>query len=209
MGEMAMMVASMAFKGLEMMSQNAALKQQQRARDEQARLEVEELKRQQRRADLIAQEEKSDVARAFDLELGSLIAASADGGVTAAALARAGGAAGAIAGLDTARIESNRQEAQSGRRAESLAIIMENAAARKQTKSAIASNTLSFFGNAAGTLAQSDFAFNATPTSTPSYTAPAGGGTTGLSNMRKPLTSTPTSRNLLTSGSRSYGTSYA
>ena len=87
MGEMAMMVASMAFKGLEMMSQNAALKQQQRARDEQARLEVEELKRQQRRADLIAQEEKSDVARAFDLELGSLIAASADGGVTAAALA--------------------------------------------------------------------------------------------------------------------------
>ena len=98
MGQMAMMAATMAFKGLEMMSQNAALKQQQRARDEQARLEVEELKRQQKRADEIAQEEKSDVARAFDLELGSLIASGADGGVTAAAIARAGGAAGAIAG---------------------------------------------------------------------------------------------------------------
>jgi predicted NBD/HSP70 family sugar kinase len=196
MSQMAMMAASLAMSGIQTMAQNSAMREQQKHYDETARLQVEELRRQQKRDDQIAAEEKSDIAREFALELGSLIAAAADGGVTTAGLARAGGAAGAVAGLDKARIESNRQEGQSRRRADSLAIITENAAQRKQTKSNIFNNTLGFFGNAAGTLMQSDFAFNATPTTTPSMTKGSTGIMPGEWQQRK-VTKRPFSRALL------------
>jgi hypothetical protein len=162
MSEMAMMAASIGTKGIQMLGQNAALKAQQRARDRKVQREVEELARQQKRADEIAAEDKSDIAREFDIALGTLIAAGADGGVTSAALARAGAASGAVAGLDKARIESNRQEGQSARRADSIALIEENQAAAATTKMAIANNTLNFFGNAVGTLMESDYSFSAT-----------------------------------------------
>lgn len=175
MASMAMMAVSLAFSAMQTGAQNSALRKQQAARDRTAQRQVEELKRQQERADLVAQEEKSDRAREMDIQLGTLIAAAADGGVTDAALARAGASSAAIAGLDTARIESNRQEEQSQRRADSISIIEENAAQRAQTRSQIKQNTLGFFGNAVGSVF--NFAFNATPSTTPAATA------TGSSNL--------------------------
>lgn len=171
MASMAMMAASLAFSAMQTGAQNSALRKQQAARDRTARMQVEELKRQQERADEVAAEEKSDRAREMDIQLGTLMAAAADGGVTDAALARAGASAAAIAGLDTGRIESNRQEDQSRRRYDSLSIIEENAAQRAQTRSQIKQNTLGFFGNAVGSVF--NFAFSPTPT------AP----TTGSSNL--------------------------
>jgi hypothetical protein len=150
MATMAFMVASMAVSAMQTSSQNRALREQQRARDEAARRQVQELSRQQRRADLVAQEEKSDVARLADKRTGELIALAADGGQTVAGLARLAGAVGGIRGLDVARIESNRVEDAMRRRSESISIIEENQAAAAQTASKIRSNTLSFFGNAIG-----------------------------------------------------------
>lgn len=168
MSSMEMMAASLAFGGLQMMGQNNALEAQQAQRDETARRQIEELARQQERADQVAAEEKSEVAREFDLAMGTLIAAGADGGVTSAGLARSGGAAGAVAGLDMARIESNRQEGQSARRADGLSTISENSAQRKATQMSITNNTIGFFGNAAGTV--SNYAYRAEQKKTPVVT---------------------------------------
>ena len=154
MGTMAMMAASVAASGLKMLNENAAAKKQQQAANETAARQVEELKRQQKREDEIAAEEKSDAFKEYEIELGTLRAAAADSGVTTAAAAAAAGAAAGGLGLTVRRIESNRQETQSARRAETISIISENQAQQSQTKSGIVSNTLGFFGDAAGTAAK-------------------------------------------------------
>ena len=169
MAQAAPMVLSLAFGAMQTRAQNKAISQRIAAREQQSQREVEEITRQQRREDEVAREKKSDRAREFDIQLGTLIASGADGGATKAALARAGAAAGFIAGLDKARMESNRQEGQSQKRARQIAIIEETAAANSADRARQRENTLSFFGNAAGTLFQS--AYSATSTSVPS--APA------------------------------------
>lgn len=166
MAQAAPMVLSLAFGAMQTRAQNKAISQRIAAREQQARREVEELTRQQKREDEVAREKKSDRAREFDLQLGTLIASGADGGATKAALARAGAAAGFIAGLDKARMESNRQEMQSQKRAQQVSILEETAAANTADRARQRENTLSFFGNAAGTVFQN--AYSATSTSTPS-----------------------------------------
>ncbi len=157
----------MAFSGLQMMSENAAISKRISARSRQRDREVAELNRQQKRENEVAREKKSDRAREYDIQLGTLRASSADGGVTKAALARAGGAAGFIAGLDKARIESNRQEIASQKRSQQVALIEETAAANSADQTRKRQNTLSFFGNAAGTYFQR--AYSSTPTLAPVY----------------------------------------
>ena len=151
----------MLMGGVQMMAQNSAINKRISARNKQAKAEVEELTRQKKRDDTIAAEKKSDRAREFDIQLGTLLAAAADGGVTKAGLARSGAAAGFIAGLDKARIESNRQEGVSQKRAHQIAILDETAAANSADRETKTGNMLSFFGNAAGTLFQS--AYSSTP----------------------------------------------
>ena len=144
-------------------AQNSAINKQIAARNRQTEREVAELNRQKKREDEIAQEKKSDRAREYDIQLGTLRAAGADGGVTKAALARAGGAAGFIAGLDKARIESNRQEIASQKRAQQVALIEETAAANSAAQARKRQNTLSFFGNAAGTFFQNAYSSTQNP----------------------------------------------
>lgn len=162
---MAMAAASIFMSAMSTMAQNSAINKQIAARNRQAEREVAELNRQKAREDEVAQEKKSDRAREYDIQLGTLRASSADGGVTKAALARAGGAAGFIAGLDKARIESNRQEIASQKRAQQVAILEETAAANSAAQARKRQNTLSFFGNAAGSFMQS--AYTSTPTLAP------------------------------------------
>jgi hypothetical protein len=78
-----------------------------------ARAKEKELRRQQIRETEIAREAKSDRAREADIALGTLLATHADTGATGEAIARGAGEIAGIAGLDKARIESNRQEAVS------------------------------------------------------------------------------------------------
>ena len=158
---------------------NRAIDQRIAARDEQTRREVEEITRQQKREDEVAREKKSDRAREFDIQLGTLIASAADGGVTKAALARAGAAAGFIAGLDKARIESNRQEMQSQKRSRQVSIIEEAGAANAADRSSQAENrlaqqgnNLAFFGNAAGTMLDTAYSVSGSMTTSSSSVAP-------------------------------------
>lgn len=174
MAEMAMMAASVATgllggmaKGAQTRSQNTAAIVQQEARDETAGRQVEELHRQQGRADDISSEEKSDIVREYDMAVGALIASSADGGVTQLALARAIGAEGGMAALDIARIEGNRSEGQSQRRAESISIMSENNAQGNQTKANVADNTMSLYANTAGSLLKADWDFGSATASPP------------------------------------------
>jgi len=78
-----------------------------------SRAKEKELRRQQVRETEIAREGKSDRAREADVALGTLLATHADTGATGETIARGAGEISAIAGLDKARIESNRQEAVS------------------------------------------------------------------------------------------------
>ena len=160
MSGMEMMIGSIAMSALGTSQENNALKKQQQARNATAARQVAEMKRQKKIQDLIAREEKSDRARELYKQIGSLYAAGADGGVTQGALMRASGATGAVAGLDTARIESNRQETTSRLRADSVSILENNSAQQAQTSQTINGNTMKFFANAAGSAF--DFAFNST-----------------------------------------------
>lgn len=159
----------MLMGGMQMMAQNSAIDKRISARNRQSKREVEEITRQQKRENEIAREKKSDRAREYDLQLGTLIAAGADGGATKASLARAGGAAGFVAGLDKARIESNRQEIQSQKRAQQIAILEETAAANSADRAAKSQNMLSFFGNVAGSALQSAYTPTATTVSPKRY----------------------------------------
>ena len=169
----AMMVASVAMSALQTRAQNKALKSEQRAADEATARQVNELKRVAAREDDIADEQKSDRAKVLCRDLGSIVAAGADSGVTAMGMAASAGAAGAVAGLDLARIESNRQESRSARRAESVSRIEGNQARRAQTKSKIKSNNIAFFGKVVGVGMKAHSAFggstavNAVSTPTP------------------------------------------
>jgi len=145
---MVMMVASIAMSAMETASKNSALERKQAAADKQAAAQVEETKRLSKREGEIAQEKKSDRAKEMDIALGVLMAASGDGGRTEVGLGRLAGAVAGTSGLDIGRIESNRQEQQSQRRAQSTSIIEENLAQQKNTNSSIKSNTMSFFGSA-------------------------------------------------------------
>ncbi len=159
MAEAAMMIGSIAMSALGTSQENNALKKQQQARNATAARQVAEMERQKKRQDLIAQEEKSDRARLLYKEVGSLYAAGADGGVTQGALMRAAGATAAVAGLDTARIESNRQETANRLRSDSVAVLENNSAQQAQTSQTINGNTIKFFGNAAGSYF--DYAYDA------------------------------------------------
>ena len=178
MSGMEMMIGSIAMSALGASQQNKALQKQQQARNATAARQVAEMKRQKARQDLIAQEEKSDRARELDKQIGSLYAAGADGGVTQGALMRASGATGAVAGVDTARIESNRQETTNRLRSETISILENNSAQQAQTSQTINGNTMKFFANAAGSAF--DFAFNSTD---PKKTALGGTGNFSLPGL--------------------------
>lgn len=142
----ASMMASVAQTGAE----NKALRQRQSAANDAASREVAELQRQTERDKEVAAEQKSDRAREMDRMIGSLVAASADGGGTPNSLANLVGASAAAAGLDMARIEGNRFESAMARHAASISIIEENRAQRKQTQGEIKSNTLEMISDVAG-----------------------------------------------------------
>ena len=163
MAQAAMMIGSLAMSAIQTSQKNKALRERQDARNATAARQVAEMKRQKIRQDLIAREEKSDRARELHRQLGELYAAGADGGVTQGALLRASAAAGGVMGLDTARIESNRQETTSGLRSDSVAVLENNQAQQRQTSQEISNNTSEFFGNAAGSTF--NYAFSAAPPS--------------------------------------------
>ena len=164
MAQAAMMIGSLAMSAIQTSQKNKALRERQDARNATAARQVAEMKRQKIRQDLIAREEKSDRARELHRQLGELYAAGADGGVTQGALLRASAAAGGVMGLDTARIESNRQETTSGLRSDSVAVLENNQAQQRQTSQEISNNTSEFFGNAAGSAFS--FAYASTPSPT-------------------------------------------
>jgi ferritin-like metal-binding protein YciE len=186
MAQVALMAASIAFSAMQTSAQNKSLRRRQEAANETARRSIEELSRQQGRADEVAQEQKSDRAREMDIALGTIIAAGADGGQTAAGIARMGGAAAAVAGLDIGRFESNRQEGQSQRRSKSVSILEENIEQQRSTKEAINNNKMQFFGNAIGTVV-GGFASGAfspvPPVPTPSSPAGAFGSLSSLTSV--------------------------
>lgn len=157
----AFLVASLAFKAIQTGAQNRAIEQQQEARNLQVQREIDELERQQERENEIARERKSDRARELDRAVGTIIAAGADSGATPLAVAAQAGAEGAVAGLDFARIESNRQEGQSARRSASISAIEENRAQANQARQRQRANTIGFFGSAASTVAGFNFASSA------------------------------------------------
>jgi len=146
----AMMVASVAMSAMQTRAQNKSLQAEQRAADEASARQVAELKRVSARENEAADEQKSDRAKVLDRDMGAIVASGADNGMTAMNTAAFAGAAGAVAGLDLGRIESNRQEQQWSRRYESVSIIEENQARREQTKRRIKGNNLAFFGKVVG-----------------------------------------------------------
>lgn len=153
MGPVGMLVASLAIStvlgGVQASAANKAEAQQQAARSQAAKRKVSELERQQKEADLVAQEQKSDRARETDKQVAEMLALQADTGATGAAIARLGGEFAGIGGLDIARIESNRASGASARHAESISIIGEKDAANAESRSRQSANTLKFFGDTA------------------------------------------------------------
>ena len=152
MASAALLVGSLAMSALQTGAQNRAARQQQTAANEATQRQVDELQRQTERDSEVAAEEKSDRARELDREVGSIVAAGADGGATNFNLAASGGAAGAVAGLDIARIESNRRERAESRFSSATSAVEENKARQQQTKNTISSNNLSFFASAVSTV---------------------------------------------------------
>ena len=145
---MGLFAASTIMSGMATRTQNRAARAQQNASNEAVGRQLGELQRQEERELLIAQEEKSDRARELDIEMGQMLAQAADGGQTAATTARFAGAISGAAGLDKARIESNRIESAAQKRAMATSIIEENLAQQDQTNRNIQGNTMAFFGNA-------------------------------------------------------------
>ena len=147
--------ASVVMGGIATRSKNKALAAEQRDRTAAGQRKADELARQQDKADLVAQEQKSDLANEMDIQLGQMIAASAEGGRTDFSAARAAGAIGATFGADQARTEGNRVEGARARAATQTSIIEENNAAIKATKKKQTSNIVSFFGQTASSFASS------------------------------------------------------
>jgi hypothetical protein len=148
-----LMAASVATSAIQTRSQNRAIAQQQALANQTAQRRVEELNRQQERADLVAQEEKSDRAREADIRIGQIIAASADGGMTVATAARMAASVAGIGGLNRARIESNRKEEAHARRSEQTSIIEENFAQAKGARAQQRNNTIGFVSNTLSSVA--------------------------------------------------------
>ncbi len=183
-GTVLMMGAQLLMSAKATGDQNDALEDEQADRTSAGQLKVNELARQQDRANLVATETKSDIALAMDVELGSILAASADGGRTTASTAALAGALAATSAKDLARVESNRKEAQHPRRASAVSIVAANKAHGKATKQKTTANNISFFGNALGTISSSA-AFKKATSPTPTMT-PGGGGPTlgpGMSGL--------------------------
>ena len=151
----AMFGAQVIMGGIATRSKNKALAAEQRDRTAAGQRKANELARQQERADLVAQEQKSDLANEMDIQLGQMIAASAEGGRTDFSAARAAGAIGATFGADQARTEGNRREGQEARKATETSIIEENNAHIKATKKAQKNNVVSFFGQTLSSFASS------------------------------------------------------
>ncbi len=149
----ASLAVSTAMSGASMLMANRAANEQQRAAEEAAVRQQEELKRQQDRADLVAQEEKSDIAREADRRIGEMLAFQADTGATTMGIARLAGDIGGIEGLDIARIESNRKEGQFARNAEGVAINDNVIQRAKETRAANTGRFLSFVGGTASSVA--------------------------------------------------------
>ena len=135
----ALAAASIAFGALGTIQGNLAAA-------DQAKDQIKENERQQKRISEIAAEKKSDRAREADQALGSMFAAHADTGAGLSTIGRAAGAIGGVEGLDIGRIESNRAEQVAAKRAETISIV-------KGTRAQIVGNTLSFFSKSAGTAA--------------------------------------------------------
>jgi hypothetical protein len=142
--------AIIPFMILSTVMENIAASQAQRAREQAFEAQQDELIRQQERETEIAREAKSDSARDIDREIGVAIASSADTGATVASLSRLAGEIGGIGGLEIARIESNRMEANLARHAEATASLAEVKAAGKATGIGQFVNTISVFGKIAG-----------------------------------------------------------
>jgi len=171
---LALTAAQLFMQGAANSAKNDALEDEQHDRDDAVGLRVGELKRQQGRANVVATEERSDIALAMDIELGSILAAAGDGGRTNVGTSALAGALAATGAKDIARIEGNRREGQSARRASSVAIIQENVAHQAGSKQKVTANNISFFGQALGTVSSTD-AFKKFASPTPSMT-PGGGG---------------------------------
>lgn len=157
-------VLPMVMGGIKMIAQQKAVDRQIAARNRETELQREELRRRKERADEIAREEKADLRRKTDRDIATVLAAGADGGVTAAALARQVVAIAGVAGLERARVESNRQEAHAARTSKGIAIVEEARAANQAARDKKTGIALDFFGNAAGTFAESG-GFNISSTS--------------------------------------------
>lgn len=154
----AALIASVAFGAMSTMAQN-------KGEAQAASAQVRELERQKKREREIGREQKSDIARAEDQAIGELIAAQSDTGATSVSIARLVGEQAGISGLDIARTESNVIEANRARRADQISVI-------KGTQNKILVNTLSFFGDTAGSIASFKSPKKVTPKSRDVDTGP-------------------------------------
>lgn len=165
-----LMAVSMAMTAAQMAMQMKAQKEQQKAREQAAARQREELKRQQVREDVIAQEQKADVRTKADMAIGTILAQAADNGSSMSAVARMAGGVGGTSGADLARIEGNRNESRERRKAEWINVNGTLAAHATQTKYSIMGTAAQGIGN----MASAGYTYATTPN--PYKTDPIGAG---------------------------------
>lgn len=111
--ETALIVGSLALSAVSAMGAISASKQQgaatREAAGENLALQTTEFRRQQEVVNEISQEEKSDVIRRADQQLGSIRATAGEVGASASSVVRLLAEVGGVEGTDLSRIESNRR----------------------------------------------------------------------------------------------------
>ncbi len=134
--------------------QNQALSAQNQAFAEEQRLNQIEVTRQQTEANVRAKQDQSDVSRRADASFASMIVAMADGGGAGGVNEiRLGADVGSIEGIDLARIEGNRRrQVEALQSNKELGTIKTKSAIKANVNKGL-SNTFSFLGSAASTIA--------------------------------------------------------
>ena len=142
MGAAALLAGQLGFAFLSSIQEQSAIEQQ--VKDAQ-----KELTRQQQEANLIAQEEKSDRARAADRQFASaMVALETAGGAGSQNEARFGAEIAGNAGLDLARIEGNRRREVSALQSEKRAVRQKGRGAIRRSQAQFLSSALGAGGQA-------------------------------------------------------------
>ena len=151
----ALAIGSLALSGVTMFAQQsqakAAAAAEQAAAERNFALRNEELTRQQVETNRIAMEDRSDIIRRANQELGAIRVASGEVGASQSSFVRMVAELGATEGIDLSRIESNRKNQVASQQASkrSAAVDYSNTVtrARNEYKSAVTNSVLGFVGS--------------------------------------------------------------